>query len=79
MPNVWDRCVALRDREAEQRFGSIRVAGAYGESLSQFRQPFGIGREHYQVVHAGLDRLTRGFVAGRAYPAPSQGDLVGGP
>jgi hypothetical protein len=30
-------------------------------------------------VYAGLDRLTRGIVPGRENPAPSQGDLVGGP
>jgi hypothetical protein len=30
-------------------------------------------------VLAGLDRLTRGIVAGRENPAPSQGDLIGRP
>ena len=43
------------------------------------RQPFGVRREHGQVVLAGLDGLTRGIVAGRENPAPSQGDLVGRP
>jgi hypothetical protein len=50
-----------------------------GETFAQFRKPFGVGREHCQVVLIGLDRLTRGIVAGRENPAPSQGDLVGKP
>jgi hypothetical protein len=49
------------------------------QTLAQFRQPFGVGREFRQVVCAGLDRLTRGIVTGRENPAPSQCDLVGGP
>jgi hypothetical protein len=37
--------------------------GDVGETLAKFRQPFGVGRAHRQVVRAELDRLVRGIVA----------------